>query len=130
MNNFYSSLECLYNPSLRDKPLAVGSQGDSQYGYILAKNSTGEAIWEAKRNDPKPMWINIVAPNIKETYDKAMKQNCKEIQPITEMKEMGLINAMFEDPFHYIWMLHQIEREVSFEERCEILEEKFEENDN
>ena len=83
-----------------------------------------------KENDPKPMWINIVVPNIKETYDKAMKQNCKEIQPITEMKEMGVINAMFEDPFHYIWMLHQIEKDVSFKERCEILEEKFEENDN
>lgn len=57
MNNFYASVECLYNPSLRDKALAVGSQGDSQYGIILAKNyiakkykvSTGEPIWEAKR---------------------------------------------------------------------------------
>ena len=60
MNNFYASVECLYNPSLQDKPLAVGSQGDSQYGIILAKNyiakkykvSTGEAIWEAKSKCP------------------------------------------------------------------------------
>lgn len=60
MNNFYASVECLYNPSLRDKPLAVGSQGDSQYGIILAKNyiakkykiGTGDAIWEAKRKCP------------------------------------------------------------------------------
>ncbi|WP_330369506.1 hypothetical protein [Metaclostridioides mangenotii] len=29
MNNFYAIVECLYNPTLRDKPLAVGSQGDS-----------------------------------------------------------------------------------------------------
>jgi DNA polymerase-4 len=61
MNNFYASVECLYNPSLRDKPLAVGSQGDSQYGIILAKNyiakkykvGTGDAIWEAKRKCPQ-----------------------------------------------------------------------------
>jgi len=37
MNNIYA-VECLYNPSLRDKQLAVGSQGDSQYGITLAKN--------------------------------------------------------------------------------------------
>ncbi|WP_077173586.1 hypothetical protein [Metaclostridioides mangenotii] len=30
MNNFYASVECLDNPSLRDKPLAVGSQEESQ----------------------------------------------------------------------------------------------------
>ncbi|WP_027701841.1 DNA polymerase IV [Metaclostridioides mangenotii] len=61
MNNFYASVECLYNPLLRDKPLAVGSQGDSQYGIILAKNyiakkykiGTGDAIWEAKRKCPQ-----------------------------------------------------------------------------
>jgi DNA polymerase-4 len=57
MNNFYASVECLYNSSLRDKPLAVGSQGDSKFGVILAKNylakkykvGTGDAIWEVKR---------------------------------------------------------------------------------
>jgi nucleotidyltransferase/DNA polymerase involved in DNA repair len=57
INNFYASVECLYNPSLRDKPLAVGSKGDSKFGVILAKNylakkykvETGDAIWQAKR---------------------------------------------------------------------------------
>ena len=61
MNKFYASVECLYNPSLRDKALAVGNQGDSQYGIILAKNylakkykvSTGEPIWEAERKCPR-----------------------------------------------------------------------------
>lgn len=60
MNNFYASVECLYNPYLRDKPLAVGSQGDSKYGIILAKNyiakkykiTTGEPIWQAKQKCP------------------------------------------------------------------------------
>ena len=60
MNNFYASVESLYNPYLRDKPLAVGSQGDSKYGIILAKNyiakkykiTTGEPIWQAKQKCP------------------------------------------------------------------------------
>ncbi|WP_333782945.1 hypothetical protein [Metaclostridioides mangenotii] len=30
MNNFYASVECLYNPSLRDKSLAVVSKGETQ----------------------------------------------------------------------------------------------------
>ncbi len=60
MNNFYASVECLYNPSLREKPLAVSSQGDSKYGIILAKSykakkykvQTGDPIWQAKQKCP------------------------------------------------------------------------------
>jgi len=37
MNNFYASVEYLYNPSLQDKPLAVGRQADSRYGIYLLK---------------------------------------------------------------------------------------------
>ena len=71
MNNFYASVECWYNPTLRNKPLAVGSQGDGRYGIILAKNylakkynvSTGEPIWSAKRKCPG---LIIVPPNFKQ----------------------------------------------------------------
>jgi PhnB protein len=38
------------------------------------------------------------------------------------MKDYGVINSMFIDPFGYQWMLHQIEREVSFEERIQLWE--------
>lgn len=78
-----------------------------------------------KPDDPKPMWFNIVVPDIRETYTKALKAGCVEIQPVTEIPEMGIINTMFVDPFGYLWMLHQIIHEVSFEERCRIMEEKF-----
>ena len=53
-----------------------------------------------------------------------MDAGCSEIQPVTEMADYGLSNAMFMDPFGYIWMLHQIHREVSFEERVKLWEEK------
>lgn len=56
LNNFYASVECLYNPSLRNKPVAVAGDPANRHGIILAKNmlakklgvKTGEAIWQAK----------------------------------------------------------------------------------
>lgn len=56
LNNFYANVECLYNPALRDKPVAVAGDPKNRHGIILAKNmpakklgvKTGEAIWQAK----------------------------------------------------------------------------------
>lgn len=39
----------------------------------------------------------------------------------------GAANALFADPFGYLWMLHQVRREVSFEERSRIMEKKMKE---
>ena len=72
--------------------------------------------------DPKPMWINIVVPDIEETYDNARSFGCREVQPVTKIKALGVSNAIFLDPFGYIWMLHQVHREISFEERCKAME--------
>ncbi len=55
-NGFYASVECLHNPSLRNKPVAVAGNVDNRHGIILAKNEiakkysikTGEPIWQAK----------------------------------------------------------------------------------
>jgi len=71
------------------------------------------------------LWINILVPDIAVTYKRAMEAGCTEIQPLSELPDFGVINALFTDPFGYIWMLHQIVREVSFEERTRILEEKM-----
>ncbi len=76
----------------------------------------------AKPEDPKSVWFNIVVPDIGETFKKAMDSRCKEIQPVTEMEEMGIINAMFSDPYGIVWMLHQIVKEISFEERMKLME--------
>ncbi len=56
MNNFYASVECLHDPSLRGKPVAVGGNAQARHGIILAKNNeakrygiqTGEALWQAR----------------------------------------------------------------------------------
>lgn len=57
MNNFYASVECMLNPDLRDKAVAVCGSVEERHGIVLAKNykakafgvSTGEAIWQAKQ---------------------------------------------------------------------------------
>lgn len=72
-----------------------------------------------------PMWINVTVPDIKETFSKATEAGCVEIQPITEMADFGVSNAVFLDPFGYQWMLHQVHKTVSFEERTKIWEEKL-----
>ncbi len=76
-----------------------------------------------KPGDPKPIWFNILVDDINKTYDKAMTVGCDEIQPVTEIPDFGVSNAIFSDPFGYVWMLHQIHKEVSFEERKKLWEE-------
>ncbi|MFC0562046.1 VOC family protein [Halalkalibacter alkalisediminis] len=77
-------------------------------------------------DDPKTSWVNVTVPDIKETYAKAMDLGCTEVQPVTEIPDYGVSNAIFMDPFGYIWMLHQVHKEVSHEERIQLWEEKRE----
>ncbi|MDR2182670.1 MAG: VOC family protein [Clostridiales bacterium] len=77
-----------------------------------------------QEGQPQPMWLNIAVPDIKATYDAAMAAGCKEIFGINDMPDFGVKNAMFADEFGYGWMLHQIDRIVSHEERMEILKDK------
>ena len=68
MNNFYASVETLYDPSLRDIPMAVGGDKERRHGIVLAKNmlakakgvKTAEALWEAERKCPG---IRFVPPH-------------------------------------------------------------------
>lgn len=60
-NGFFASVECLYNPQHRDKPVVVCGDKDKRHGIILAKNEiakkfnikTGEAIWQAQQKCPE-----------------------------------------------------------------------------
>ena len=57
LNNFYASVECVLNPILWNKPMAVAGNPRTRHGVVLAKNQpakllgikTGQTIWEAKR---------------------------------------------------------------------------------
>lgn len=67
-NKFYASVECLYRPEIRNKPVAVGGSTDERHGIILTKNeiaskyhlTVGEPIWKAKQKCPD---LIIVPPN-------------------------------------------------------------------
>ena len=71
MNNFYASVECMLNPQLKGKPVAVGGDVENRHGIILAKNyeakkygvKTGEALWQAKQKCPN---LLIVPPHYEE----------------------------------------------------------------
>ena len=60
LNGFYASVECLYNPAIRQLPVAVCGDPDLRHGIVLAKNEpakaaglkTGEAIWQARQKCP------------------------------------------------------------------------------
>lgn len=60
MNNFYASVECLDNPSLYGKPMAVTGDPDARHGIVLAKNyeakkygiATGDPLWMARQKCP------------------------------------------------------------------------------
>ncbi len=74
MNNFYASVECMLNPSLRGKPVAVCGSVEERHGIVLAKNypakafgvKTGDAVWQAKE---KCRDIIVVPPH----YDEYIK---------------------------------------------------------
>ncbi|NLM41022.1 MAG: VOC family protein [Firmicutes bacterium] len=69
--------------------------------------------------------FNVLVPDIKETFAKAMEAGCTEVQPVTPIPEFGVSNASFFDPYGYHWLVHQVHRAVSFEERVQIWEEKM-----
>ena len=83
-------------------------------------------LFAPKEDSNQSFWFNIVVPNIQVVFDKAVATGATIIQPITKMEKMDISNAMFLDSFGYVWMLHEIHQEVSFEDRVEILSEDFE----
>lgn len=56
LNNFYASVECLHDPSIRRKPVIVCGKTEERHGIVLAKNNiaksmgivTGEPIFQAR----------------------------------------------------------------------------------
>lgn len=65
LNNFYASVECLYNPAIRNKPVAVAGDVEKRHGIILAKNyiakaygvKTGDALWQARDKCPDIVFV-------------------------------------------------------------------------
>lgn len=60
-NSFYASVECLYDPDIREKPVAVCGDPEARHGIVLTANriakkqgvKTGMAIWQARQACPQ-----------------------------------------------------------------------------
>lgn len=85
LNNFYASVECVYDPSLKERPIAVCGDPEARHGIVLAKNmpakragvTTGEAIWQARQKCPD---LKVLPPNFKRymRFSKLMKEIYKD----------------------------------------------------
>ncbi len=81
LNNFYASCECMLDPAIRDKPVAVCGSVEARQGIVLAKNyiakgygvETAEPVWQALSKCPS---LVIVPPHfdLYIKYSKAVKQ--------------------------------------------------------
>lgn len=71
MNNFYASVECMLDPTLKNHPVAVCGAVEERHGIVLAKNyaakafdvKTGDAVWQAKQKCPN---LVVVPPHYEE----------------------------------------------------------------
>ena len=68
-NKFYASVECLYNPEIRNKPVVVGGSEETRHGIVLTGNAiakskygvkTGMSLADARTLCPK---LVVVPPN-------------------------------------------------------------------
>jgi uncharacterized glyoxalase superfamily protein PhnB len=99
---------------------AVFSIYDTRF-HLLDENPQYE-LAVPKHGDLKPMWVNVIVPDINATFAKALAAGCTETQPITEMPGFDIVSAIFSDPFGYSWMLHERKHKAAFGERNDIFE--------
>ena len=91
MNNFYASVERLFDPTLQGVPVAVCGDEELRHGIVLAKSEeakkcgvkTGDAIWEAKQKCPE---IRIVPPRFDRdvTYSRYAREIYLEYTDLVE----------------------------------------------
>lgn len=111
-NSFYASCECLYRPSIREKPVAVCGDPEARHGIVLTKNQyakkygvqTGEAIWQAKQKCVMGRWLALLL-----SVTCYPKLKGRIIRPLG-MKFYNLLREFrhFLVPVHYLFLLsHQ-----------------------
>jgi uncharacterized glyoxalase superfamily protein PhnB len=123
---FYENIFDVERIEVTNFPKGQNETRFSIYGlhfHILDENPEYQMI-APKSGDPKPIWYNVTVPDITETHKKALEAGCAEISPVREIETHGVKTSMFSDPFGYIWQLHEIVREVSFEERVRVYEKR------
>lgn len=91
LNNFFASVSLLFNPTLKDLPVAVCGDKENRHGIVLAKNDiakrfgvkTAEAIFEAKAKCPE---LVILSPDY-EKYREFSQKARSVYERYTDMVE-------------------------------------------
>ncbi len=91
MNNFYASVERLFDPELAGVPVAVCGEKELRHGIVLAKSEeakkcgvkTGDPIWKALNDCPE---LRIVPPHFDRymTYSRLAKEIYLEYTDLVE----------------------------------------------
>ncbi|MBE5741526.1 MAG: DNA polymerase IV [Clostridiales bacterium] len=127
MNNFYASVECLMNPSLKNYAVAVAGDPNKRTGIILAKNylakvygvKTGEAIWEAKQKCPT---LICVAPHF-DKYEEYSKRAHKIYYQYTDLIEPFGIDECWLDVTDSLKLFNCTPMELANKIQQQIMEE-------
>lgn len=78
--------------------------------------------WEIPAsNSAQPLWFNIVTDDAATLYQRAVKAGFKEIVPLKKDEELGILNGVVRDPFHYSWVIEQNFQKTDFSARRQIL---------
>lgn len=101
MNCFYASVEEKYNPSLRDKPIAIAGEVKTRHGIIVTSNyiardfgvKTTMRVGEAKKICPN---LKILKPNM-EKYQEQSKLVFDLIRTYTPCVEVVSIDEAYVD---------------------------------
>ncbi len=90
-NCFYASVELLYHPELRGKPVAVGGDPEARHGIVLTADyvakkhgvKTGMALWQAKQVCPE---ITFLPPRM-DLYMRFSKMAQEIYGEFTDLRE-------------------------------------------
>ncbi len=106
LNNFYASVECMYNPTIRNSAVIVVGDSEKRHGIVLAKNNiaksheikTGDTIWEAKLKCQ-----NVVPVKARfEVYQKVSKKVKSMYREYTDQMESFGIDEAWLDITHRV----------------------------
>ena len=104
LNNFYASCECLVNPDLKDKAVAVGGSPDDRHGVIVAANykaksfgiKCGVTVYQALKLCPD---VAICPPNFK-LYNEMSRKVRAIYEEYTDQVEVFSIDECWLDVTH------------------------------
>lgn len=104
LNNFYASCECLVNPDLKDKAVAVGGSPKERHGVIVASNyeakkygiKCGVTVYQAYKLCPD---VVICLPNF-ELYNEMSKKVRAIYEEYTDQVEIFSIDECWLDVTH------------------------------